>query len=29
MIVSRVNMRKTLSKLLKAHLPDQKLVIGD
>ncbi len=29
MIVSRVNMRKILSKLLKAHLPDQKLVIGD
>ena len=25
MIVSRVNMRRTLSKLLKAHLPDQKL----
>ena len=25
MIVSRVNMRKTISKLLKAHLPDQKL----
>ena len=25
MIVSRVNMRRTVSKLLKAHLPDQKL----
>lgn len=25
MIVNRVNMRKTISKLLKAHLPDQKL----
>lgn len=27
MIVNRVNMRRTLSKLLKAHLPDQKLEI--